>query len=1142
MSSQSNYHFGDYIIDDKIEFEHADGNEVLAENYTGFINSQFKHEPFDLNDEQIADVTAKLDAAKATFQSGGNTSEVVPPTFDDFTSDVAPEKHFNLIIHAICQLKVAALAIPEIYSMLAALAIFVGSDIWMASDVLFALMIAFKQDEPALTMAYNVFVTFRSTAVCGMLQMPWDAVQVIKWLIRRDDRFNISISTLHKQLDRLLPGLKKRNRNIVQDILIKIWLVYGQDRPEFERLCYSSFRKYCKDRRHHDCSEEVVENSWERRIENEFSGIFHFTKLYMGMDPLKELQQMCIEDVLDSIGANRSRFCYIEPIKADHVYNNPSISPLPTTHRVMVLIAQCGMGKTNAMHKWLNEVAPDIVIYISHRKALTRDAMHRLAQFGGEPWVVYDDPELEDIICMQDHKRVICQFESLSRLDFAGCTNIAIVMDEYCSISKQMQSTCGNRASTHVNFMHLCEKADHILAMDGHMDQRRINVLNRYCGTNAYVIQNQFPRKLEHRHVVKFTKDEGRARAYIMQLLRKGEKVHVPCFSKDIVDMIVQAVKDEFGDSKIVKSYTRDNRWNPANDIDKELSGVDLFIHTCTIDCGLSYENEHFKYCVALFNTLNGIDHEVAAQMMARSRPTINFLVCVRQWNTPVYQSTDLQDILDELKRDDIVQVNAFYFGHAAAFSRTRESVATCCPYLLMLITNMAVSRQASNNFMFELAMLLFSEGASISRQWFDEDMKDMKKEFKDAKAAITDASSEYLCDLYRGSAFEMFESWPKEMRALYTRRHVVDTYNRLNKLRSHGPNFIAAVIRMEELYKHGCGALQACVNSKRFDVNLIAMADLDIGVRNGHYDYLAYRMTSEMLWIYTGLYDPYQVTCMRQSVIQQNLECEPMNKKLFVSRQKTADIFTLYSQWKRLSPTTHNPSHVIYESEMLNFKQAMTILNQMLNIMFLMEFAKNEQQDPMYLMDTNRYFTDPDGTHHGQSDKPILEQWKQSPDPIKDYNVFKVGTQLDRNTLTATRQYMTAKRGMTASGYGDRRIQEADVVKEEKPNKNLINPFTIGRLKPKNDNPFKKNSTAKENRKAMDKIKRQQKKEKKAMDLTQKTQTQHATTIDEWAHKSETTDEMREKRKLYNREAKRKQRQQMAEKQKRFDDKLDMN
>ena len=255
-----------------------------------------------------------------------------------------------------------------------------------------------------------------------------------------------------------------------------------------------------------------------------------------------------------------------------------------------------------------------------------------MPQLGDVPWVAYD--EVEGPLYLSHHKYVIVQLESLGRLNLEGCTHVTVVMDEFCSLCKQMNSTYGDRSRTQINFIGLCETAEHILAMDGHMDQRRIDVLNRYCKSNAYVIHNRYQRKFEQGHHVSFTRDQAKAIAYAMKLLRNGEKVHMPCFSKETVDMVVQAVKAEFGDSKIVKSYTREKRWNPANDIDTELSEADLFIHTCTIDCGLSFERVHFKYCVALFNTGGQIDHEVAAQMMARSRfdGTYKLIIWILIW------------------------------------------------------------------------------------------------------------------------------------------------------------------------------------------------------------------------------------------------------------------------------------------------------------------------------------------------------------------------------------------------------------------------------------------------------------------------------------------------------------------------------
>ena len=625
------YNFGEYSIDNTLELKQAPGNAELTENHTNFVQSQFEHEPLRLDPALQADISANLNAAREKFQFAGDPLGISDPPsdYEDLFSGIPSGQHSSLILHAICQLNVLAMTGMEIYSMLAALAIVAVNNVCFAPDILFALMIAFRQQESCLTMAFFTFMIFRSVKFSGMLKMAGDPKQVICWLIKRDERFNISISTLHKQLDRLLPGLKKRNRDVVQDILIKIWLVYGRNRPAFERLCYSSFRKYCKDRCHHDCSDDVMENSWKRRIENEFNGIFHFTNLYMGMDPLQELQQMCLEDVLTSIKAGVPQTNANEPIKVDFSYSHKYVHPLPTVHRVMALIAQCGMGKTKAMHKWLQEIHPQFVVYMTHRKILTREAQKRMPRFGDVPWVAYD--EVKGDLHLSHHRYIICQLESLSRINLEGCTNVTVIMDEFCSICKQMQSMYGDRPLTQLNFITLCQKAEHVLAMDGHMDQHRIDVLNRYSNSKAYVIHNQYQRKLEQNHDVRLTRDEGRAIAYIIDLLRRGEKVHVPCFSKETVDTLVQAVKNEFGDSKVVKSYTRDNRWNPANDIDTELREADLFTHTCTIDCAINFEHVHFKYCVALLNNGTGIDYEIAAQMMARSRfvacPPSNFLL-----------------------------------------------------------------------------------------------------------------------------------------------------------------------------------------------------------------------------------------------------------------------------------------------------------------------------------------------------------------------------------------------------------------------------------------------------------------------------------------------------------------------------------
>ena len=278
------YEFGEYSIDNTIQFAQAPGNAELIEDYNHFIESQFGREAVKLEADLQAEISDNLKAAQDKFEFAGNPSGIceAPSSYDDFISGIPSDQHNGLFIHAICQLNVLAMSSADMFSLLAALAVVVGNNVCPAPDVVYALMIAFRQHESSLTMAVFTFMFLRSAKFSGMLKLAGDPKQVICWLLKRDDRYNIS--ALHKQLDRLLSGLKKRESGVMQDLLIKIYLIYGRNKPSFERMCCSAFMKYCQ--------EEVVKDSWEHRIKTEFNGIFHFSKLYMGMDPLQELEQM----------------------------------------------------------------------------------------------------------------------------------------------------------------------------------------------------------------------------------------------------------------------------------------------------------------------------------------------------------------------------------------------------------------------------------------------------------------------------------------------------------------------------------------------------------------------------------------------------------------------------------------------------------------------------------------------------------------------------------------------------------------------------------------------------------------------------------------------------------------------------------
>ena len=418
-----------------------------------------------------------------------------------------------------------------------------------------------------------------------------------------------------------------------------------------------------------------------------------------------------------------------------------------------------------------------------------------------------------------------------------------------------------------------------------------------------------------------------------------------------------------------------------------------------------------------------------------KTRPTTQYLVCVENMRRDFeYQSTDLQDILDELKRDEVAQSNAFYFGARVIFDNSRESVSGCCPYMLLHITNIAVIRQAANDFIGELAILLLHEGASISKMWFDEDMKDMKEELKKAKIFITDASSEYLCRQYKNTTIAMFDAWPPTQRALYASKKMVNAYNRLNRFRLHGPNHTAVLALLKARYLHGCVATQHASNSNQFDVNLIVMAELDAGVRGRHYDYFAYSISDEMLRMYTGVGDPYQVNSIFQSVIWSNLECVQEGKRMIVSEIKSKAICNLYKQWIALDPPRHTPSGIIPETNRLDFKKAMTILNQILRFMNVLELIDSDKQkgrrgeipDRLLIMDKYSYFAE----NGDVTDKPALDQWNKFSYPSSDPDVLMINP--DLSTIKVSDAYLQSTRTTNSVMSGYRNVKSTDFFDEE--------------------------------------------------------------------------------------------------------------
>jgi len=136
-------------------------------------------------------------------------------------------------------------------------------------------------------------------------------------------------------------------------------------------------------------------------------------------------------------------------------------------------------------------------VFAGHRTALAGTAMGLLPELlDKHPWVWARN--MTGPIYLADSLYVVTQIESLCRLCLQNCElgEIGLILDECNSINRQLESTCGDHAKAQSCFEILCENA-HVLALDGFLDQDRINVLQRYTKSEVYTIENTFMRLMD---------------------------------------------------------------------------------------------------------------------------------------------------------------------------------------------------------------------------------------------------------------------------------------------------------------------------------------------------------------------------------------------------------------------------------------------------------------------------------------------------------------------------------------------------------------------------------------------------------------------------------------------------------------------
>ena len=433
-----------------------------------------------------------------------------------------------------------------------------------------------------------------------------------------------------------------------------------------------------------------------------------------------------------------------------------------------------------------------------------------------------------------------------------------------------MRSNCGNPVLAQQVFYDLMQTASCVVAMDGYLDQYRLDILEKYAEQPAYLIHNEYQSRSNH--TVHYTKDVKNTVAYILQSLTQGCRIICPCMSKTQAEEIYTEASLKFGDSKHVLLYTRDNTWK-GEDVNQVWARADLLIHTSTIDCGISFEvANYFDKCVCLFDSSIGPTVETALQMLSRSRNTRQFLICTTQKRFKK-QATDPNQVLAEIDAKIARVSDSLFFGIKYSHAHRSRDWASCNPYLGAFVMSKVDIRLTQNDMAREILDMLQRDGAQVMARQMDFTQQlmpqapdqqapaPMEQPLPAADVDIPDRSpEERIAKLQSEYKFDGFNPDDLDSLKRYKRQDVLAAFRNLAMLAKNGTGFIPSLQQMRrDVAKHALGH-EYCRQSGIFNEAIISRSKVLAGVEGGCYDYHANKAASQIVKLFTGVPDPFAI------------------------------------------------------------------------------------------------------------------------------------------------------------------------------------------------------------------------------------------------------------------------------------------
>lgn len=430
--------------------------------------------------------------------------------------------------------------------------------------------------------------------------------------------------------------------------------------------------------------EEEVEESWHtRQLKEHIKAIANGARLTSKLDTISSCNRYC----------------------------EPELRPFELKETLCVDAAM-KMGKTKNLLRYIDEhfSGEKRIMFLSFRITFTSKIVEQFVDF-----ISYRD--VEGVL---NHKKLIVQLESLHRIDMATIKPLdLLILDECESIIEQLES--GNHKSLNKSFAvfeWLLRESKHIICLDANIGDRTEAILRRMRPSHPiFLHHNTYCNATSDKYNV--TADKNKWLGILEHKLRSGEKVSIPCNSKEVAKSLHNDICRKFPGLEVML-YTSETSQREKNehfaDVDTYWSLYDVIIYTPTVTAGVSFERVHFNSVFGYF-THASCPAETCIQMLGRVRAVISKNYYLMFDYHPDALPTSSEEIVDILHKN-----REMLFAHDTDASLLTFSYDKDCNivyhntnYVHLWAENRRIANLSRNDFARRMMYLLAKYGSRFS-------------------------------------------------------------------------------------------------------------------------------------------------------------------------------------------------------------------------------------------------------------------------------------------------------------------------------------------------------------------------------------------------------------------------------------------